>query len=117
MGCDYYILKELRIHYITPNGKETQITIELDRQRCYFSEYNDDLSCDSDDSDYWTRIHARHDKYIEECLRVTFQPRTLYEKGQWKNKETECKYREQVKKQIGDGEIVSIIKQEVRYLR
>jgi hypothetical protein len=46
MGCDYYIIKQLKIEH--SDGIDT---IELDREKCYFPEcIFDDL--DSDDSCY-----------------------------------------------------------------
>jgi hypothetical protein len=117
MGCDYYIVKQLRIIYRSRvTNKEKETTIELDRQRCYFLD-GGDISCDSDDSDYWPRKHARHQKYIDECLHVTFQPRTLFENGQWKNQDTETKYGKEVQEKIRDAELLKIIKEEMRYLR
>jgi hypothetical protein len=119
MGCDYYIVKELLVvykHHAT--GKEKTTEIELDRQRCYFLEYTEDVSCDSDDSDYLDRKHARQHSYIEECLRVTFQPRTLFENNMWKNEETRQKYEDRIKTKImAPIELVRVIKQEIRYLR
>jgi hypothetical protein len=119
MGCDYYIVKELYIVYKKhADGKEKKTSIELDRQRCYFLDYAEDVSCDSDDSDYWSRVHARRDAYIDECLRVTFQPRTLYENQSWKNEETRQRYEDMIQKELkGPYELVSVVKREVRYLR
>jgi hypothetical protein len=119
MGCDYYIVKELYILYKKhAEGKQKEKSIELDRQRCYFSEYAEDVSCDSDDSDYWPRVHARQNAYIKECLHVTFQPRILYENQTWKNEETRKKYEDMIQKELnGPYELVSIVKREVRYLR
>jgi hypothetical protein len=118
MGCDYYIIKELVIKYKQNDGseKEKKGTIELERQRCYFVD-SVDISCDSDDSDYYPRLRAFQEQYIADCMKVTFIPRTLFENGQWKNKETEAKYSEEIKREFGDITLVSIVKREVRYLR
>jgi hypothetical protein len=118
MGCDYYIIKELYVLYKKcADGKEKKASIELDRQRCYFLECSDHLSCDSDDSDYYPRLRAFQEQYIAECMNVTYMPRTLFENGQWKNKETEAKYSEQIKREFGDSTLLSVVKREVRYLR
>jgi hypothetical protein len=119
MGCDYYIVKVLAIRYVRdPNGKEKTAEIELERQRCYFLDYADDVSCDSDDSDYWPRRNAKQETYIEQCLHVTFQPRILFKNQSWKNEETMYKYEDRIYEEIkGTYQLVSVIKMEVRYLR
>lgn len=116
MGCDYYIVRQLRIDYTTLDGKQKKYIHELDRQRCYFTEY--DVSCDSDDTEYHDRMNALQSQMIESCLRVQYKPRSIYENGQWKNKEVEAKYMHTIVNTIGaTSQLVSIVKEEVRYLR
>lgn len=124
MGCDYYIIKQLRI--IHSQGTST---IELDRERCYFNVFKD---IDSDDSDLEEKMNKQYDSYLE----VTYKPRILYDvfepkqdeiktvldlEPRWKNNEIEKKYFEQVNRlltNISDNIILyQVIKEEVRYLR
>ena len=90
MGCDYYIVRQLRIYYTTLDGEQKKYIYELDRHHCYFTEY--DISCDSDDSEYYDLIHALDSQVIERSLRVQYEPRSIYENGQWANKDVEAKY-------------------------
>lgn len=109
MGCDYYIVKQLRIKYIDDHDDETEITHELSRERGYFNEVD---SVDSDDTDYYN--YNRYDRYLQ----VTYQPRILFQDNKWKNKQTEDKYYDSVIAEIGyDKLLVSVIKEEVRFLR
>lgn len=109
MGCDYYIIKQLRIKYIDDHDDELEITHELSRDRCYF---NDVDSVDSDDTDYFSS--DRYNKYLE----VTYKPRVLFQNGKWKNTQTEEKYYNSVMEEIGHNTLLlSVIKEEVRYLR
>lgn len=103
MGCDYYIIKRLKIEH--SDGVDV---IELNREKCYFDNYN----YDSDDSD---------DKY-KHYLTVTFVPRVLYEHDNWKNEKIKKKYIDMVYEKLKKynnafGNIHNIIKEEVRYLR
>jgi hypothetical protein len=117
MGCDYYIIKELFVKFKSSNGEKRRCSIELERLRRYFMEYDDSTSCDSDDTDYYPRLRASEERRIAEYLKVTYVPRTLFENGGWKNRETEAKYRDRIQREIGDGTLLSIVKREVRYLR
>jgi len=106
MGADYFIIKQLRIEH-----SEGTSTIELNREKCYFDNYNYD-SDDSDDSD---------DKY-KHYLTVTFVQRVLYEHDNWKNEKIKKKYIDMVYEKLKKynnafGNIHNIIKEEVRYLR
>jgi hypothetical protein len=110
MGADYFIIKQLRIEH-----SEGTSTIELDRQRCYFDNFNYDY--DSDDSCF----DASMDKY-NHYLTVTFVPRVLYEHDNWKNEKIEKKYIDMVYEELKKynnafGNIHNIIKEEVRYFR
>lgn len=109
MGCDYYIIKRLKIEH--SDGVDV---IELDRQRCYFDYSNYDY--DSDDS-----FDTSMDKY-KHYLTVTFVPRVLYEQLRWKNEKIKKKYIDMVYEELKKynnafSNIHNIIKEEVRYFR
>jgi len=53
MGCDYYIIKSLKIKFI---NDRFPISIELERKQGYY-----DFDLDSDDSDY----DEKEDDYIK----------------------------------------------------
>jgi hypothetical protein len=111
MGCDYYIVKQLRIEH--SDGTEI---IELDRQRCYFSE-NHDADSDSDDT-----IHEDYMNKYKHYLKVTFTPRILLENTDWKSDTIRDKYIDRVYEKLKHynnafSNINLIIKEEVRYFR
>jgi hypothetical protein len=111
MGCDYYIIKRLKIEH--SDGVDI---IELDRQRCYFSEYENNSNYDSDDSNYDSESMYEH------YLKVTYVPRVLYEHDNWKNETIKKKYIDMVYEKLKKynnafGNIHEIIKEEVRYFR
>lgn len=117
MGCDYYIIKQLRIEH--SDGIDT---IELDRKGCYFN-YEICSDIDSDDTDY---IPSYSDgeklKKYERYLKVTYKPRTLLEDCEWKNDIIRDKYIEMVYEKLKNynnafHNINLIIKEEVRYFR
>ena len=86
MGCDYYIIKRLKIEH--SSGVDF---VELNRERCYFPEHNiesDDDSYDSDDSDDTLDFDIKYKRYLE----VTFVPRILYQDWKWKNEKVKQKY-------------------------
>jgi hypothetical protein len=115
MGCDYYIIKQLRIEH--SNGTDT---IELDKERCYFSEYQKDSNYDSDDSG-----KSQHDAMYGlygHYLKVTFIPRILCENSDWKSEKIKEKYIDIVYNKLKHynnafSNINTIIKEEVRYFR
>lgn len=115
MGCDYYIIKQLEVKHINDDDEEEVSYIELERERCYF--YDEPDSQDSDDStdseSYNSRFNRKYSKYLE----VNYQPRILFQNGKWKNEKVQDKYEDVIRGEIGCDMIVSIIKQEVRYLR
>lgn len=71
MGCDFYIIKQLRIEH-----SQGTSTIELDSERAYFPEnaFND---ADSDDSDFQERMNKQYERFLE----VSYEPRMLYGVG------------------------------------
>lgn len=111
MDCNYYIIKQLRIEH----SDGTDI-IELDRERCYFSE-NHDNDSDSDDT-----IQKDYMNKYKHYLKVTFTPRILCENTEWKSERIRYKYIEQVYDKLKHynnafSNINLIIKEEVRYFR
>lgn len=109
MGCDYYIVKQLKIDFEDGDNYET---IELNREREYFPDnvYND---IDSDDSDYEERLNKQYDEY----LKVYYKPIVIYCNGAWKNEKIKNKYEKLVLEFCKNKKINTIIKEEQRYLR
>jgi hypothetical protein len=111
MGCDYYILKVLKIRY--KNGTESRII--LDTQRMYYSY---DPECDSDDSDY----ESNYERYIDSVLKVTFVPICIFSDDSFKNERIEVKYRKIIHERLIDNkltydDILDIYKAEIRQAR
>jgi len=127
MGCDYYIITNLDIQH-----SQGTSSIELDKQRNYFSYNNNNI--DSDESDYEEQMKKYYDSYLE----VNYKPKILYgifepnqgeiktlldTEPRWKNEIIKTKYQEQVKHELNELNcaipiiVYKIIKQEVRYLR
>lgn len=107
MGCDYYIIKRLRINL---KGLYDYETIELNRDRCYFPDYND---INSDDSCYDEKIEQKYKNY----LTVKYEPITLFEHNSWKNEKIKEKYTRILNEKYNLDNVESIIKEEVRQLR
>jgi hypothetical protein len=104
MGCDYYIIKQLRIEH--SNGIDT---IELDRKRCYFYETNNESESEGE-----TQYEFQH------YLKLTFNPVVLYENYHWKNEKTRDKYIDIIYDKLkhlydASDTINLIIKEEIRY--
>lgn len=125
MGCDFYIIKQLRIEH-----SQGTSTIELDRERAYFPE----IEVDSDDSDFEEIMNKQYESFLE----VTYKPRMLYgvfepsenyirtvldTEPRWKNEDIKEKYQEQVNNLLNKLNlnipiiVYQIFKEEVRYLR
>ena len=122
MGCDYYIIKQLRIEH--SDGTDT---IELYRERCYFSETNSDNNYDSDDTlpsnkFFQGRIKGtEEEKTYQHYLNVTFKPRLLCENCYWKSDKIRDKYIDLIYEKLKHfnnafSNINLVIKEEVRYL-
>ena len=114
MGCDYYIVKQLRIEH----SDGTDI-IELETQRCYFSEY-ENSNYDSDDT--IEEGKSQYDSIYGHYLKVTFIPRILCEDNEWKSENIKEKYIDMVYEKLKHynnafSNINKIIKEEVRYFR
>jgi len=133
MGCDYYIIKRLKIEH--SSGVDF---VELNKKRCYFPEhnndndYNDDKddnndnndnndnddSDDSDDSDDTLDFDIKYQRYLE----VTFVPRILYQDWEWKNEKVKKKYIDMVYEKLKHynnayDNIYQITKEELRHFR
>ena len=111
MGCDYYILKVLKIKY----KNATESYIELDRQRMYYSY---DPECDSDDSEY----ESNYERYTDSVLKVMFIPVHIFSNDSFKNERIEEKYRQVVHGHLIDrkrtyDEIDNVFKTEIRQAR
>jgi len=108
MGCDYYILKVLKIRY----KSGTESCIVLDRQRMYYSY---DPVCDSDDSDYETN----YERYTDSVLKVTFVPVHIFSNDSFRNESVEVKYRKMIHAHLIDNkrtydDVLDVYKAEVR---
>jgi hypothetical protein len=108
MGCDYYILKVLKIRY--KNGTESRIILKRDRGY-YFGDHD----CDSDDSDY----EESYERWIKQFYEVTFKPIRIYSDNSFKNELVEVKYRKSIHEHLIDkkliyDDILDVYKAEVR---
>jgi len=108
MGCDYYILKLLRIYY----NKDEYLEVELDRKRGYY----DDLQFDEDAEDYEEKMN----EYTKQILTPKTNPIIIYTNETNFNK-LSCKekYKTLVENEINKHskkwcEITKIIKVEER---
>lgn len=113
MGCDYYIIKRLKIEH--SSGVDF---VELNKERCYFPEHNASDSCDSDDSDDSLDFDIKYKRYLE----VTFVPRILYQDWEWKNEKIKKKYIDMVYEKLKHynnaySNIYQITKEEIRHFR
>ena len=111
MGCDYYILKVLKIKY----KDATESRIILDTQRMYYSY---DPECDSDDSDY----EPNYERYIDSVLKVSFVPIRIYSVDSFKNERIEVKYRQVIHRHLIDNkrtydDVLDVYKAEIRQAR
>jgi hypothetical protein len=107
MGCDYYILKLLRIYY----NDHDCLDIELSRERCYY----DDYQFDEDAEDYEDQLN----KYIENLLTVKTEPIVIYDNGCFKKTSCKSKYKDLIEIELKNHdktwyEIAKIIKVEER---
>lgn len=108
MGCDYYIIKQLRIEH--SDGIDT---IELDRKRCYFYETNNESESESEEE---TQYEFQH------YLKLTFNPVVLCENYHWKSEKTRDKYIDIIYDKLKHlynacNNINLVIKEEIRYFK
>lgn len=114
MGCDYYIIKRLKIEH--SSGVDF---VELNKERCYFPEHYDASdSGDSDDSNDSLDFDIKYKRYLE----VTFVPRILYQDWEWKNEKIKKKYIDMVYEKLKHynnaySNIYQITKEEIRHFR
>jgi len=107
MGCDYYILKLLRIYYKENEYLET----ELDREKGYY----DDCQFDEDADDYEEKLN----EYIQQMLTPRIEPIIIYSNGKFNKSSCESKYKTLIENIITKDnkqwcEITKIIKVEER---
>lgn len=107
MGCDYYILKLLRIYYSDTDYLE----IELGRERGYY----DDLQFDEDADDYEEKVNA----YIKEVLMNKEAPISIYINNRFNKSSCESKYKSLIENELNDHgkkwtDIIKVIKVEER---
>ncbi len=108
MGCDYYILKVLKIRY----KSGTESCIELERDRGY---YFGGPKCDSDDDDF----KEAYDRWLDQFYKVTYKPVRIYSDDSFKNESVEVKYRKMIHEHLIDNkrtydDVLDVYKAEVR---
>jgi hypothetical protein len=110
MGCDYYILKLLRIYY----NDNDYLELEIDRVRGY---YNDaDFDEDADDYEEWLNEH------IKQMLTPKIAPIVIYNNNRFNKSSCESKYKMLVENEINKcgktwSDVTKIIKVEERHER
>lgn len=103
----YNILKILEIKYINDDDEIEIINIEIDNKICYF-DYESES--DSENENYNYR------KYVEDCLKIKYKPKILFENKKWKSKRYQEMYEGLILNEIKDGIFSSIVKKEIRYI-
>jgi hypothetical protein len=88
MGCDYYILKLLRIYY---NDVE-YLEIEINRKNGYY----DNIQFDEDANDYEEKL----DEHIKEVLKPTIDPIVIYSNNNFNKSSCKSKYESLVNNEI-----------------
>ena len=109
MGCDYYIIKFLRIYF----ENDDVLSLEIDRESGYYY-----YAYDSDDEDYETKV----EEYIKECLTPNMESINIYCNNKFNKSNHETKYKSIVEKFMNErgrkfSDITKIIKVEERYER
>jgi hypothetical protein len=89
MGCDYYIVKELKIYFLSMIPP--QISIEVERENGYFHFYSD-----SDDPDY----DQMETEYKKQILTPSMTPILLFDNGAFINERYEQKYKHVVENKL-----------------
>jgi len=107
MGCDYYILKLLRVFY-----KDNEyLEFELEREKGYYDDYQFDE--DADDFD------EKLNEHIAMALTIKMDPITIYTNGRFNKSSCESKYKTLVENELirydkNWSDVIKIIKLEVR---
>ena len=112
MGCDYYIIKALRIYY--NENENDYLQVELDRERGYYF----DIESDEDADDYETKV----EEYIRERLTPKMAPIIIYHNGVFNKSGSETKYKSMIEKRMNSAgktwsEVIKVVKVEYRYER
>jgi hypothetical protein len=107
MGCDFYILKVLRIYY----NDDQYLEVEVNREKGYY----DDYQFDEDSDDYEDLLN----NYIEFVLTPKTEPIVIYKNGKFNKSSCELKYKTLVEAEIHKhgkqwNNIVRVIKIEER---
>jgi hypothetical protein len=110
MGCDYYILKLLRIYY----SDSDYLEVELERERGYY----DDLQFDEDADDYEEKIN----EHIRQTLLPKTEPILIYSNGEWNKSLCETKYKGLIENELNIvnknwQDVTKVIKLEYRHER
>jgi hypothetical protein len=114
MGCDYYIYKVLRIHFLCVKGEsEGVVELQVDRQRGYFEDHAYDE--DADDA----QIQAYMKAYVECTMTPKLDPIVIFSSRQWKTELLEHKYEALVAAELRNqsktwSDVVKIVKVETR---
>ena len=108
MGCDFYIIKLLRVY----TSDSAYVEIELDRERGYY----DDFQFDEDADDYDEKLS----EHIRELLTPKVEPITIYSNNSWNKSSCEVKYKERIVDEITKhnkqwSDVVKVIKVEERH--
>lgn len=94
MGCDYYIIKLLRIYY-NDSGND-YLELEIHRERGYF----DDYQFDEDADDFEDKLND----HIKEVLTPKVEPIVIYSNNRFNKSSCESKYKTRVENEINkDG--------------
>jgi chromosomal replication initiation ATPase DnaA len=106
MGCDYYIIKVLRVFL----GTES-FDIELERIKGYF-----DFDYDEDEYDYTKKFND----YVNEILTPKMNPIVIYSNNNFVKPHFEMKYKTQVEDELKKANnnfenVTEIIKIELRH--
>ena len=110
MGCDYYIVKSLKIKFI---NDRYPISIELERKHGYY-----DFSLDSNDSNY----DKKEDDYIQNILTPKMKPIIIYKNNEFKTENFESIYKWMIEKKLKEyskewNDVIKIIIFESRFER
>ena len=110
MGCDYYIINQIKIEYVDDTE---DFNMECNIKRGYFDEYEFDFN--SDCSDYEENV----DNFIQKTyLTVSYKPKVIFDKCAWIDEKYEDKYEHYLHDlKIDLSNIFRMTKHQVRRLR
>jgi len=109
MGCDYYIINQVKIEF---KDDSENYNLECNIKKAYFDDDNFDVN--SDVSDYEEKM----DELIQnKYLRIIYKPKIIFDDGKWINEYYKCKYETYlVNLQFDISNILKMTKQQVRRL-